>query len=76
MSDAADSTAGGRGGVPRDLPDQQAGAETEEEAAADPGGADVPAEELPDTDETGTGPRTPGTEQDDPEAPRPDEPTD
>lgn len=61
-----------RTGVPRDLPDQEAGEETEEETVGAEEG------ELPDTDEAGSGPRRrssgrPGGEV---EPPEPEEPTD
>ena len=48
----------GRGsGLPRDLPDQQAGNEPEDgDRTPVPDEHDVPGTELPDTDETGSGP--------------------
>ncbi|AXK36696.1 hypothetical protein DVA86_33190 [Streptomyces armeniacus] len=68
----------GRGArIPRDPPDQQAGAagETPDEELV-PGGEEEDAE-LPDTDETGSGPRgTPQTEYEHPDRPEPYESTD
>ncbi|MEV5879055.1 hypothetical protein AB0L75_33520 [Streptomyces sp. NPDC052101] len=67
------------GPVPRDMPDQQAGAGEDpwEAAQARPRGNDTaPADDVPDTDEAGTGPRGrphPGTVH--PEHPAPDEPS-
>ncbi|MGP4000074.1 hypothetical protein [Streptomyces sp. 8N706] len=66
------------GGIPRDLPDQQAGApETPDHWDADEPSPEEENEAVPDTDEAGTGPRgTPQPEGVNPEEPAPDEPTD
>lgn len=63
-----------RSGIPRDLPDQEAGVETDGRDA-EPAG---PAEKLPDTDEAGSGPRSapPRTADDPGQGLEPDEPTD
>ncbi|MFS4096952.1 hypothetical protein [Streptomyces sp. AF1A] len=66
----------GKGPVPRDLPDQQARADDPWDAA--PGPVDDPPEEdeVPDTDEAGTGPRgAPRSGTVHPEHPAPDEPS-
>ncbi|MEU2717382.1 hypothetical protein [Streptomyces sp. NPDC007205] len=68
-----------RGPVPRDMPDQQAGAGEDpwEVTPGRPGEDDAtPADDVPDTDEAGSGPRGaphPGTAR--PEHPSPDEPS-
>ncbi|MCX5387241.1 hypothetical protein [Streptomyces sp. NBC_00083] len=66
--------------IPRDLPDQQAGAEGDPLDAADHGGKDRsqehPDPEIPDTDEAGTGRRgAPHSGSKRPGHPVPDEPT-
>lgn len=71
MSDAAEyGPEEQRTGIPRDLPDQEADPDTAKDAGT--------GEDLPDTDEAGSGPRTSGLlppkgEEDSPE---PEEPTD
>lgn len=73
MSDAEDhGPETSRTGIPRDLPDQEA-AEGDEPETADEG-----EEELPDTDEAGSGPRGPASAPDEGKtAPlEPEEPTD
>ncbi|MER6108148.1 hypothetical protein [Streptomyces hirsutus] len=75
-------------GIPRDLPDQQAGEGedpwevaqgVDEGVAAEESDADAAAErqpDVPDTDEAGTGRRgAPHSASADPEQPVPDEPT-
>ncbi len=63
------------GAVPRDLPDQQAGAAADDEPALPQ--AEEPDERLPDTDEAGTGRRgAPRPASPHPDQPVPDEPTD
>lgn len=63
-------------GTPRDLPDQQAGA-TEDEEREEEAAQSTSQEDVPDTDEAGTGrrgePHAAGTH---PEQPVPDEPAD
>jgi hypothetical protein len=67
------------GPVPRDMPDQQAGTGEDpwEVSPGRPGNDDAPSpDEVPDTDEAGTGPRgapLAGTAH--PEHPSPDEPS-
>ncbi|MFE9406304.1 hypothetical protein ACFYNY_31870 [Streptomyces sp. NPDC006530] len=69
--------------IPRDLPDQQAGADSDEDPweAADGSprradGGDLPDPGIPDTDEAGTGRRgAPHSGSKRPEHPVPDEPT-
>ncbi|MGW3206906.1 hypothetical protein [Streptomyces sp. NPDC001135] len=67
-----------RGPVPRDMPDQQAGAgEDPWEVAPDRPGAEDTADDVPDTDEAGSGPRgAPHPDTAHPEHPSPDEPSD
>ncbi|MGV4980545.1 hypothetical protein ACWC0C_26555 [Streptomyces sp. NPDC001709] len=68
----------GPGPVPRDMPDQQAGAGEDpwEVAAGRPPEDDsAPPDDVPDTDEAGTGPRgAPRSGTVHPEHPAPDEP--
>jgi hypothetical protein len=76
MSDAAQhGPAKRRTGIPRDLPDQEAGPGGQAEEDSEGG------EQLPDTDEAGSGPRRPGGRggprgKGDREPPEPVEPTD
>lgn len=73
----ADGSGDRAGAVPRDLPDQQAGEGTDDTAATPPGAvAESRDEDLPDTEETGTGPRARRPAGDDPDRPQPEEPTD
>ncbi|MEU0369725.1 hypothetical protein ABZ070_05570 [Streptomyces sp. NPDC006283] len=65
--------------LPRDMPDQQAGAEdpwdAEDRTPGEPGRTDEKADDVPDIDEAGAGPQgaTPADEQANPEMPTPDE---
>lgn len=61
-----------RTGIPRDLPDQEAA------RSADGKEPDGPGEDLPDTDEAGSGPRRDAAapEEGEKELPEPQEPTD
>jgi hypothetical protein len=66
-----------RTGIPRDLPDQEAGGRAgDEDEPGDTYGA--PEEELPDTDEAGSGPRSPASApaKEDQQSLEPEEPTD
>lgn len=67
--------------VPRDLPDQQASDEEDrwepDDESATTGNAPDADDDVPDTDEAGTGPRgTPHTDAEHPDQPVPDEPAD
>ena len=65
--------------VPRDLPDQQArpGGDPWEASAGRPDDEQAAREDVPDTDEAGTGPRgAPRSATVHPEHPTPDEPAD
>ncbi|WP_432093992.1 hypothetical protein [Streptomyces sp. bgisy100] len=81
MSERPSEAPEGHGGegIPRDLPDQQADAETGPDHWDADGSSleDREGEPMPDTDEAGTGPRgAPQPSGVNPDEPAPDEPTD